>query len=101
MARGLAPFDLHEWHNDNDSRARHAIGGSGIPRADLTPYLPRSAKEWQQLWSTPPNQVLANLADHLQAIYGFDPKEVLFTMGASEADFLATFGLAGPGAHVV
>lgn len=101
MGRRLVPFKLHDWHNENDSKARFPIGGSGIPRADLRTFLPESKEEWERMWSTPPNDALGDLKSQLGNLYGFDAGEILITNGASEADFLVPLALTRPGERVV
>lgn len=101
MDRRLAPFELHDWLNENDSKARFSIGGSGFPRADLRPYLPESKEEWERVWSAPPNEVLAELKSQLGDQYGFAANEILITNGASEADFLVALALTRPRDRVV
>ncbi|HLE47970.1 MAG TPA: aminotransferase class I/II-fold pyridoxal phosphate-dependent enzyme [Candidatus Thermoplasmatota archaeon] len=97
----LAEFDLHEWHNDHEGSAGKAIGGSGMPRADLTPFLPKTSQGLNRLWTTTPNDAIADVKAQLRTAYGFKPDEVLLTEGASEADFVTVLALAGPGAHVI
>lgn len=46
-------------------------------------------------------QALEDAREHVAALLGADPDEVLFTSGATEANNLAIFGLAGEPGHVV
>jgi aspartate/methionine/tyrosine aminotransferase len=100
VARTLTPFRLHDWFVENENEARISIGASGIPRAELAPYLPETKSEWERLWSTPADESLASIKAQLAAAYGFEERELLITQGASEADFAATFALANPGDRV-
>ena len=101
MRTPLAEFLLHDWQNDHERATRYAIGGSGMPLADLSPFLPKGAQGVNRLWRRTANDAIADVKRELRRAYGFKPDEVLVTEGASEADFLAVLGLAGPAAHVI
>ncbi|MBI2077940.1 MAG: aminotransferase class I/II-fold pyridoxal phosphate-dependent enzyme [Euryarchaeota archaeon] len=101
MRTALAEFLLHDWQNDYERETRYAIGGSGVPLSDLTPFAPKGAAALNRVWRTTANDAIAGVKAELRRAYGFRPDEVLLTEGASEADFIAVLGLAGPGAHVI
>jgi aspartate/methionine/tyrosine aminotransferase len=97
----LAAFDLERWLRAHEPAAKHAIGGSGAPRASLAPFLPGSPEEWGRLWSQPADDATRALREAVASQYAVAAAEVVPTQGASEADFLAALALAGPRAHVV
>lgn len=94
----LPEFTLERWLRAREKGARLAIGGSGVARADIAPYMPADPA---RAWATHPDDASRMLRESVARQYGFDAREVLPTAGASEADAAAVLGLAGPGAHVV
>ncbi|MEA3199152.1 MAG: hypothetical protein QOE90_580 [Thermoplasmata archaeon] len=98
MPERLAPFELERWLRRQEKVARFAIGGSGVPQADLAPFVPADV---EPLWRTHPDAANQALRDAVAAQWRVSPEEVVPTVGASEADMLVALGLAGPGAHVL
>ncbi len=94
-------FALERYLRAGEARARIAIGGSGVPLADLRPFLPPDADAWAALWATSADDAARALAEAVARSYGMDADEIVPTAGASEADLAAAVGLAGPGARVV
>lgn len=101
MARPLEDFELETWMRTTEPRARHFIGGSGMPRSPLRGVLPASADFWEQAWAAPVDEARHRVQRRLASAYGGRPEEFLLTQGASEADFVAAFGLAQPRERVV
>lgn len=101
MEHRLAAFELERWLRRHEPDARWPIGGSGVPRANLAPFLPATPQEWERLWRRKTDDATREVQDAVGQAYGVAPHEVVPTQGASEADAVAVLGLAGPGAHVV
>lgn len=97
----IPEFLLERWLRFQEPRAKYAIGGSGVARGNLEPFLPKTSREWSELAGAAPMEARERLRSAVAREYGVASSEVLPTSGASEADFLATLGLAGPRAHVL
>lgn len=98
---GLPAFELERWLRRLEPKAKLAIGGSGVARGDLAPFLPRDGSEWARWWAMGLDEATRAVQDAVARAYGVDAREVLPTAGASEADLVAVLGLAGAGARVV
>lgn len=94
----LQEFALERWLRAQEKRAKFAIGGSGVARGDLAPYLPA---DMDRAWATHPDDAVRAVKEAVARQYGVQADHVLPTAGASEADAAAILGLAGPGARVV
>lgn len=101
MSERLVPFELERYLRALEPQARFAIGGSGVPRGDLRPFLPATSDEWARVWSMQMDDANRLVHEAVARAFGVAAEEVMVTVGASEADMLAVLALAGPGAHVV
>jgi aspartate/methionine/tyrosine aminotransferase len=97
----LVPFQLERYLRALEPQARFPIGGSGVARGDLRPFLLSASDEWARAWAGKMDDANQAVREAVARSFGVAADEVMVTVGASEADLLAVLALAGPGAHVV
>ena len=100
------PFAMERWMSKFEQQVDYNLSESGVHPVRLEELLERAPGLWERLRRTELNYPYANgnpeLRERVAALYpGATAGNVLITVGAAEANFIAATTLAGPGDEVV
>jgi aspartate/methionine/tyrosine aminotransferase len=100
------PFALEEWQSRHEQEARWNIADSGVQPVVLSELLGDDPDALARLLAMdlhyPPVNGTPILRERIAALYpGVTPDQVLVTVGAAEANGIATTTITKPGDHVI
>ena len=102
---GFVVFESERYQSAYEDRYTLDLSGSGgvpLRLADLEVLAPGTIERLSDMrWGYPPVPGTTTLRSRIAALYpGATPENVMVTVGAAEANMIATLGLVGPGDRI-